>query len=102
MTKKNKKQKEIQIPLLINAYLYNKYYSDSFMLPCLINLDVGSIVKVCDGFERFWVKVTKIDFENLEGKIDNILVTSESYNKNDIIAFQRCNIFEIFEFDKKQ
>ena len=82
----------------VNAQRMHKKHPKSFLVPSskeLNGLNVGDIVKVCAYRERFWVKITQIDGDKLQGRVDNILITNKlSYN--DIIAFEKKNIYTIF------
>lgn len=47
--------------------------------------------------ERMWVKVTKIDGANFEGRLDNDPVNIPQLNAGDLIVFHRKHIFDIWD-----
>lgn len=64
----------------------------------LKNIEKGDVVKVIKNQnpERFWVKITKVkEGGKYEGKIRNILVTTDKYKYGDKIKLERKNIMAI-------
>lgn len=63
-------------------------------------VEVGSIVKVSDHFESFWVIVKKIEGDVITGAIDNNLI-NEDYSAGDLITFKFENIRSIYKDDEE-
>ena len=77
-------------------------YRDVFDIPnedALKNLGVKDIVKISNGFERFFVIVTGIDGDTVYGKIENHLVGKYDYDYKDVVHFEKKNIFIIKKYD---
>lgn len=75
-------------------------HSTTFYAPNKSELDSieeGSIVKVCNGFERFWTKVLVIKNDNIIAVIDNILVDAKEYDFGDTIKFEKRHIYSIWQ-----
>lgn len=73
-------------------------HPDTFEVPTLSDLDditEGSIVKVCDGIERFWVIVDNVVGDRIKGFVDNELIKSE-LKLGDTIFFEKKNIYSIY------
>jgi hypothetical protein len=71
---------------------------NNFTIPTnndLNSLSVGNLVKIGNKMERFWVKIVEINKDFLLGKIDNHLTFSQKYNYNDIVLFEKNNIYNI-------
>ena len=86
---------------LANAQELKIQYPESFEAPDesqLNNLTINDNVKVCDGKERFWVKLINIECNYLMGTIQNILFTDD-YNAGDIIQFKKYNIYDFEKSD---
>jgi len=104
---------------LVNAKEISISSPDSFIVPpeeLLNNLKIGSIVKVCDNRERFWVNIVRVKKNGyFNGKIDNFLMGNMmneiikektgkvledmDHNYGDIIEFHLDNIYDINTFD---
>ena len=85
---------------LINV---NNYKEDiDFYIPETANLKVGNLVKISNNFERFWVKIKEIKELYILGEIDNHLTFNENYDYKDVIIFEKCNIFEVFNSNIKE
>ena len=55
----------------------------------------GNQVKICDGSERFWVRVTKRDLGGLfVGEIENCLLADTPYGFGDRIRFGVENVYD--------
>jgi hypothetical protein len=70
---------------------------DTFDAPKRRNLKKvkkGSVVKICDGKERFWVRVENRKNNLFLGTIQNNLIFG-LYTHGDLIAFQTKNIYDI-------
>ena len=61
----------------------------------LEDLKVGHFVKVCDNEERFWIEITKINKDKLEGRVDNDLVYTHPFKCDDIVKFEKRHIYDI-------
>jgi len=84
---------------LVNAQKMNKKYPATFQIPTkkkLKKITIGSIVKVCDEKERFWVIVKEKTSNQLVGKIDNNLISKSIYNRGDLIKFEEKHIYDIY------
>ena len=68
----------------------------------LNELSVGYSVKISNGKERFWVEVQKVTDYYILGRVDNNLVSNQKYNYNDLILFERSNIFDIHDLEFKK
>ncbi|MDL1903834.1 hypothetical protein FBT69_03350 [Synechococcales cyanobacterium CNB] len=85
---------------LVDAEAMAKIHPATFKVPSkeeLNRLAIGSIVKVSDGRERFWVQLTAIDEPHLVGRIDNELLglAGHGLTLDDQIYLRRCNIYSI-------
>jgi len=91
----------MKTPELINAQDMAKENPETFYAPSKEELDgvnAKDSVKVCAGKERFWVTVTKVNGEIVEGVVDNDLVCSDEHGLiyKDNIKFNKNNIYNIF------
>lgn len=97
-------QKEIKQALFEDAHSMSILHSKTFEAPTneqLSKLKAGSLVKVnCLG-ERFWCKISFVDFDNklVIASIDNELVKSDEHNLfvDDYVKFGFQNIYSIYE-----
>ena len=84
----------------INAKEMHEKNPDSFEIPSkeeLDNLKEGDLVKICNGCERFFVKVSKILSDgNMNGIVDNHLIFETEYGFRDSVQFHRDNIYTIY------
>ena len=77
-------------------------YSGVFDIPTKQNLDglvAGDSVKISNGFERFFVRVTSIEGDTIHGRVENHLVGKYDYDYNDIVRFEKRNVFAIKRHD---
>ena len=84
---------------MVNASEMHKQHPTTFGRPSpdrLAAVTAGSIVKVSDHEERFWVVVTGRNGEFLTGTVDNHLVFSR-LKCGDEIQFHTDNIYQIFQ-----
>ena len=84
----------------VDARNLHNLYPDKFEVPTDIELDKmksGNLVKICNGKERFWVEITEINERYLLGRIDNEIVSGKDYKKNNIILFEKKNIYDIHD-----
>ena len=89
-------------PKFIDAQAMAKESSDTFFCPApvaLAALQVGDIVKVCTGDERFWTIIQAIDGKWISASIDNELLNTEQHGLHcdDLIRFERRHIYAIYE-----
>lgn len=87
-------KKEYGIPHIHNLWRY--YVKDKVTE----NIRVGSVVKVNNGRESFWVNVETIHFDYITGNISNNLFVTEEYNFGDKIGFNLYNICDIKEIEE--
>ena len=84
-----------------DAQELKKRFPTTFEAPSpaeLAALHAGSIVKICaDDVERFWVIVTQVDGDRLQGTIDNDLLRSNVHKlkSDDLVSFELRHIYQI-------
>ena len=83
-----------------NALLMAMQNPDTFHRPSefeLNNLKIDDYVKVCNSSERFWVKIIKINPNNIIGIVSNDLVLTHIHGLKcyDEIIFHKDNIYDI-------
>lgn len=100
--------KKIYEPKLSNALSMHLKNPKSFWIPNdkLVNsLKRGDFVKVANNIatpERFWVKIIKKKNKSeFVGIVSNKLLCKCNYNKGDLIAFKRENIYNIKKKQQK-
>lgn len=84
---------------LVNAAEMARQHPNSFELPSaeqLYKVTAGSLVKVCDGGERFWVQLYSRRGNILRGRVDSVTIFSEA-EFDDVIELHIDNIFDIHE-----
>lgn len=87
-------------PELIDAQEMHRNHPETFEVPSKSELETiqeGTYVKICDGDERFWVQVTKIDGSTIQGTVSNDLVFEKPYNYGDLVEFHQKNVYGILE-----
>lgn len=72
----------------------------------LCDLQITESVKICNGRERFFVKITEIDYQQeiVIGTVDNKLVLEAPYNYGSYVEFEFKHIYVIHKreyLDKK-
>jgi uncharacterized protein YegJ (DUF2314 family) len=82
-------------PVLVNAVATNRAHPTTFYVPDTSRVGVGSVVKVSDTSERFWVRVVERDGDYLVGVIENVLLTG-NLCWHDRIQFHVDNILNIW------
>ncbi len=73
-------------------------YKDVFDIPTeqdLDNLTKNDIVKISNGFERFFVRVKDVCDNTVFGIVENHLVGKYDYDFSDTVRFEKKNIFMI-------
>ena len=71
---------------------------DTFTTPSdedLLALEVGDIVKVCDGEERFWNVVKEINGDVIVAEVNNCLIGDQPYGVGHLIQFSKRHIYDI-------
>lgn len=97
-----------------NAQEIAKLYPNTFEAPSkhdLVKLKVKDFVKICIKIpkkaeasninfesERFWVEITKIEDDYIEGKVSNDLVCLD-LKYQELINFKKENIYSIYNND---
>jgi hypothetical protein len=88
--------------IFTDAQKMHEMHPTTFEAPTLSELatvQVGSTVKICaDDIERFWVDVTKVNGDKLEGSIDNDLLHSHVHQLkcSDVVTFELRHIFQVY------
>ena len=77
-----------------DAVEMNKKYPDTFTLPDLTSVKIGSYVKVCLNDERFWVLVTGMDEQVITGRVANDLIIAP-LKYHDKIWFEFRHIYAV-------
>ncbi len=86
----------------VDAQKQHKKHPETFYAPSkgvLSEIKKGSIVKVSVGGERFWVIVSKVGGNHIDGQVDNDLICTDSHSLvcGDMISFHKKNIFQIYK-----
>lgn len=86
-------------PKFIDAQAMHRKYPKSFGVPSKRKLDAlkpRSVVKVCNGKERFWTVVRNVRGSQITATVDNALVDKEcGYKAGDTITFEKRHIYDI-------
>lgn len=83
---------------LIDAAHQQKMTPRTFWRPTksrLNQLKVGELVMVCDGKERFWVKLVGISKRSMRGVIDNDLSSGQSYGFGDGLVLEKRHVYNV-------
>eukprot|EP00629_Pelagomonadales_sp_RCC1024_P017916 CAMPEP_0119278144 /NCGR_PEP_ID=MMETSP1329-20130426/18563_1 /TAXON_ID=114041 /ORGANISM="Genus nov. species nov., Strain RCC1024" /LENGTH=331 /DNA_ID=CAMNT_0007278647 /DNA_START=87 /DNA_END=1079 /DNA_ORIENTATION=- len=76
--------------------------SQGFTAPSADQLEVlprpDDAAKVCDGSERFWALVTKVEGERVEGLVTNVLLGGQGWAVGRRVAFEKRHIYQIEAF----
>lgn len=85
-------------PRLIDAQKMAREHPKTFEVPdpdVLAGLKPGTSVKVCNGKERFWVKLTAVmGDDDLQGVVSTY-VTARRYGVGDTIQFRKRNVYDV-------
>jgi len=84
---------------LIDAQEMAQKHPDTFEAPTteeLNQIKKNSSVKICNGEERFWTKVTKVSGDKVTAEVDNQLLGEYGYDLGDEIEFEKRHIYSIF------
>jgi hypothetical protein len=84
-------------PILVNAVAMSRVHPKTFSVPDTAAVGKGTIVKVSDDEERFWVEVTDRCGDVLTGLVRNEIVCSGSLDYGDVIQFHVDNVYSIWE-----
>jgi len=91
----------------ISAQRMAKNNPTTFTAPTLGELEelgVEDLVKICNGYERFWVEIKHINQKNVRqkptawefiGKVNNFLVAEVEYQFDDLVIFHGRHIYQI-------
>ena len=60
-------------------------------------IEIGSIIKISNGYERFWVKVISKDDDFITGEVANKIYTTDDYDYGSIIRVTPENVYDIYE-----
>lgn len=83
---------------LIDAQQIHKENPKTFEVPSKKELDAvkpGDDVKVCDGKERIWVKVQRIEGQKLYGYFDNVGF-NPAMKLGGAVEFEKKHVYDIF------
>jgi hypothetical protein len=86
--------------IFVDAQEMHRNNPDRFEVPSqeeLDKLDIGDVVKVCDGYERFWTIITHVDGDFLQASINNHLLDKDKGRVGDIVEFEKRHIYAIYE-----
>ncbi len=92
----------MSIKNFVDAQGQHKKHPNTFYAPSkdeLSKITKGNTVKVSIGGERFWVTVSKVDGNHIDGQVDNDLIHTEIHGfvDGDPISFCKEHIFQIYE-----
>lgn len=85
----------------LNAKQKKLDYPDTFYCPddeSLDSIKVNSVVKVATYQERFWVVVSKVDEEIIQGYVNNDLVYTKKHGLicGRLVELRKCNVLDIY------
>jgi len=73
--------------------------SSGFAAPSAEHLELlprpDDAVKICDGQERFWTLVRKVDSDRVEGLVTNVLCGGQGWAVGKRVAFEKRHIYQI-------
>tara|TARA_B110001452_G_C14924099_1_gene323147 strand:- start:287 stop:529 length:243 start_codon:yes stop_codon:yes gene_type:complete len=61
----------------------------------LNNINKSDYVQICNGTERFWVKIVSIKENAIIGLVNNYLQLKRNYKYGDKVLFGKQHIYEI-------
>ncbi len=96
----NRKAKK---PILVNASVMAEEHPDTFHRDddAILEVGVGSVVKVSTGGERFWVMVTEEQRPYFTGTVNNHLLFTP-LRFGEMIRFHADNIYDVEQSPKQQ
>lgn len=89
--------------IFTDAQEMKKMYPATFDAPTsneLAAVHAGSLVKICaDDVERFWVIVTEVEGNRLQGTVDNDLLHSNVHQlkSDDVVSFELRHIYQVYQ-----
>jgi len=91
----------IQRPHFIDAQQMNQEYPDTFDVPnddMIRNLDMGDMVKVSNGRERFWIEIAEKKTRGyFDGVVMNRLIFNKYYTLGSLVRFHTRHIYKILQ-----
>ena len=83
-----------------DASMMARKHPDTFERPGEDELEAlhpGDFVKVCTADERFWVKLTNVAGENLEGVVDNDLICTDDHGLKlgDVVLIEVDHVYSV-------
>ncbi len=90
--------------LFVDAQEMAKQHPATFEVPHQKELDeirCDDFVKICAASERFWVRVTSVTGDHIEGIVDNVLICSDEHNLffGQKVRFFKHHVYTIMETD---
>lgn len=85
------------IPRLVDAQKLSREHPGTFEVPgtdVITALRAGDSVKVCNGKDRFWVRLTAADGSDLRGVVSSP-ISSRRYGTGDTIQFRTKNVYDV-------
>ncbi len=82
----------------VNAEEMNRLHASTFNKPTAEDLAFvkkHTFVKISNGYERFYVQITKVSSRYLFGMVSNELVNLREYNYGDIVKFKRNHVLVV-------
>jgi hypothetical protein len=96
---------DVLYPEFVNARDMAEKRPNTFEVPSnddIYDINTGDCVKVCAGYERFWVKVTAVELTAniglvFEGVIDNVLMNTGDHGLKlgDLVRLYPRHIYDI-------
>lgn len=90
--------------LFTDAQHMAKLYPATFEAPTaaeLASIRPGSLIKICAGDERFWVKVTQRAGDQLAGTVDNDLIRTDRHGLTlgNSVSFEARHVYAVWQDD---
>lgn len=82
----------------VDAMKMAQNFPTSFTIPSeedLTKLKKGSLIKLSNGIERFWVIIEWFDDDSIYGVVDNDLGRTTKYGYGDTVVFKKNHILDI-------
>lgn len=80
-------------------------YSDNWLVnPDNVQAPIlpGFLVKISNGRERFNVEVKSVNGLNITGYVMNKLLYSNTYNRNDMVTFEKKHVFLVLNHEQRR
>lgn len=84
----------------IDAQAMHQKHPDTFNAPTaaeLQSIKPNCQVKIAHNQERFWVTVTKVDGNQVEGVVDNQLVMDHPFDFGDTVCFHKRHVYDCMQ-----